>query len=224
MEKEELYLIIAKNITDLRKSAGMTQLELAEKIHYSDKTVSKWERAEAIPDVGTMHLLADTLGVTVNDIVYRPKDNKPKVKEKKELFTWKHFFITLISICIPYLLVAISWFFLGTFSQENFAAWWLRILLYGVSVSLIVWLVFVCLWWPSLWQQIVCSLLVWSIAISIHLTFSNIMILLIYGIAGVLQIAIFFWWLLKRSLGLKREKWKLFPKRAENKEKIEENQ
>ena len=43
MEKEELYLIVAKNISDLRRAAGMTQLDLADKIHYSDKTVSKWE-------------------------------------------------------------------------------------------------------------------------------------------------------------------------------------
>ena len=51
MEKEELYLVIAKNISDLRRAKGMTQLDLAERIHYSDKTVSKWERAEAIPDM-----------------------------------------------------------------------------------------------------------------------------------------------------------------------------
>ena len=48
---DELRVTIASNIIDLRTKAGMTQLELAEKLNYSDKSVSKWERAEATPDV-----------------------------------------------------------------------------------------------------------------------------------------------------------------------------
>ncbi|CDD92335.1 helix-turn-helix domain protein [Coprobacillus sp. CAG:826] len=214
MEKEELYLIVAKNISDLRRAAGMTQLDLADKIHYSDKTVSKWERGEAIPDAETIILLAEVFGVTSNEILYKPMMKKVHTS-KKELFTWNHYFITLISICIPYLVLAICMFFVGTLEPSAFKEWWLPMLLYGVSVSFIVWLVFASLWWPSLWQQIVCSGLVWSIAVSIHLTFSNIMILLIYGIAGVLQIAIFFWWLLKKSIGIKREKWRFLPKKVE---------
>ena len=42
--------IIAQNITDLRRAKGLTQLELAEQLNYSDKAVSKWERAESMPD------------------------------------------------------------------------------------------------------------------------------------------------------------------------------
>ena len=42
---------IAKNITNLRLANNMTQVELGERLNYSDKAVSKWERAESIPDV-----------------------------------------------------------------------------------------------------------------------------------------------------------------------------
>ena len=48
---EDLKVIVAVNISRLRRDAGMTQAELAEKINYSDKSVSKWERAEALPDL-----------------------------------------------------------------------------------------------------------------------------------------------------------------------------
>ena len=41
----------AKNITELRILNNMTQMELAEKLNYSDKTISKWERAESSPDI-----------------------------------------------------------------------------------------------------------------------------------------------------------------------------
>ena len=49
MQLEELKLITASNIINLRTRAGMTQAELGYKLNYSDKTISKWKRAEAIP-------------------------------------------------------------------------------------------------------------------------------------------------------------------------------
>ena len=51
---DELKNIVASNLIELRVASGMTQSQLAEKINYSDKSVSKWERAEAIPDVAVL--------------------------------------------------------------------------------------------------------------------------------------------------------------------------
>ena len=68
----ELKLVIAKNIAALRTAGGMTQIELAEKLNYSDKAVSKWERGESVPDVLTLMHLADQFGITVNDLVCDP--------------------------------------------------------------------------------------------------------------------------------------------------------
>ena len=48
---DELKEIIAKNLTELRTCAHLTQLQLAEMLNYSDKAVSKWERGEAVPDI-----------------------------------------------------------------------------------------------------------------------------------------------------------------------------
>ena len=66
---EELKKIIAQNLLNYRKQAHLTQAELAEKVGYSDKNVSKWERAEGIPDVLVLHQLAELYGVTVNDFL-----------------------------------------------------------------------------------------------------------------------------------------------------------
>ena len=55
----ELKAIVAKNLVALRKNAGFTQIELAEKLNYSDKAVSKWERGESLPDIETMKRIAD---------------------------------------------------------------------------------------------------------------------------------------------------------------------
>ena len=66
MEREGLSYTIAKNITELRRAHGLTQAALAEKLDYSDKSVSKWERAEGLPDVICLKRIADLFGVTVD--------------------------------------------------------------------------------------------------------------------------------------------------------------
>ena len=55
----ELRGIIAKNICSLRTGAGLTQLQLAEILNYSDKAVSKWERGESVPDIFMLKRIAD---------------------------------------------------------------------------------------------------------------------------------------------------------------------
>ena len=66
---DELKLIVASNLIKLRQKAGMTQAELGEKLNYSDKTVSKWERGESIPDAYVLTRLAEIYGLTVNDLL-----------------------------------------------------------------------------------------------------------------------------------------------------------
>jgi len=66
MEEKE---IIARNITYLRKKMGLSQLELAEKIQYSNKNISKWEKAETTPSVFTLKRLAEIFGVSVDQLV-----------------------------------------------------------------------------------------------------------------------------------------------------------
>ena len=65
----EINRKIADNLIRFRKAAGYTQAELAEKINYSDKSVSKWESGNGIPDVYTLLQLAELYGVTLDDFV-----------------------------------------------------------------------------------------------------------------------------------------------------------
>ena len=68
MNNEALKIRVGANIARLRKSRGLTQAELAERINYSDKAVSKWERAESLPDVLTLICLAEQLGTDMNTL------------------------------------------------------------------------------------------------------------------------------------------------------------
>lgn len=87
----DLTRIIAGNIAELRKSRGMTQAGLAEQLGYSDKSVSKWERAEGVPDVICLKKIADLFGVTVDyflqaehDLSEEPSDVTRQEKNPEE--------------------------------------------------------------------------------------------------------------------------------------------
>lgn len=73
---------VAKNITELRILNNMTQMELAEKLNYSDKTISKWERGDSSPDISVLVELADLFGVTL-DYLVRSENIEEAVTEHK---------------------------------------------------------------------------------------------------------------------------------------------
>ena len=69
MEKEEkIKKTIASNLVYYRKLSNLKQIYVAEKINYSDKAISKWERGEGLPDIIVLYALAEIYGVTINDL------------------------------------------------------------------------------------------------------------------------------------------------------------
>ena len=72
---------LAENLISYRKAANLTQAELAEKLNYSDKAVSKWERGESFPDLYVLKQIADFYGVTIDTLINEPK--KPEKAERE---------------------------------------------------------------------------------------------------------------------------------------------
>ena len=77
----DLKRIIANNITNLRKSKNLTQLEFAKELNYSDKAISKWERAVYLPSIEMLVKISEFYGVTVNELVYGARKNKDNAKD-----------------------------------------------------------------------------------------------------------------------------------------------
>ena len=75
--------IIAQHITDLRRAKGLTQLELAEQLNYSDKAVSKWERADSMPDVSVLVAIADLFDVPL-DYLVRAEHPKKEIQPSED--------------------------------------------------------------------------------------------------------------------------------------------
>ena len=78
---EELNLVIAKNISEYRKKLGLTQAGLGEKLNFTDKSVSKWEKGEYLPDILVLYKMCELFGITLNDLT---KEHKEIIIPKKE--------------------------------------------------------------------------------------------------------------------------------------------
>ena len=153
---------IANNLVVLRKRARLTQAEVAEKINYSDKSVSKWESAGGVPDIFILKQLADLYGVTVNDII----GEKPPV-EKRDGKTGLHILIMLLSAGIVWL-VAVSVFALLQMLPVQ-GKWWLAFI-YALPVNAVVFLVFSAVWRYKTMQFISVTALIWTVLLSIYLS------------------------------------------------------
>ena len=96
---EEIKNNFSKNLSRLRKDNGLTQLALAEKLNYSDKAISKWERGEGLPDAYVLSKMSELFGVTVDYMLTPHSDQNKKVETKpiKKAKKIKRFYSATIS-------------------------------------------------------------------------------------------------------------------------------
>ena len=156
---EDLKEIFAENLSALRKKKGWTQLELAEKLNYSDKAVSKWERGESLPDVVILKRIAELHEVSVDFLLTREHEQAvvPLSKRKKR----NRAMITGISAATVWLIGCILFFSLGFVETASPGAW--LIFLAAIPATCVVLLVFSALWWGKKLLLTTVSILVWSL-------------------------------------------------------------
>lgn len=194
---EQIKKAIAKNISELRKEFGYTQFELAEKLNYSDKSVSKWERAEAIPDVVVLKEIADLFGVTLDYMISIEHEVKSISKTNIRSKLHNRAFITGICIILVWLIATMAFVILDI-TIGGIKLHWLSFV-YSVPTTMVVWLIFNSIWFNQRRNFMIISLLMWSGLAALFISFLlfeiNICRIFIVGIPG--QIIIFMWSRLK---------------------------
>lgn len=181
---DELKVIIAGNIASLRKAREMTQFELAEKLNYSDKAVSKWERGESIPDVAVLKQIADLFSVTVDYLL--TADHSTQKEQPGVISQRNRSYIMGLSILLVWFVATLA-FVVCDLAEPPIHLHWLAFV-YAVPVSAIVWLIFNSIWFTPRINWIITSILMWSALISIYLTLlalgSNLWLIFILGVPG----------------------------------------
>lgn len=190
---KDVKVIIAKNISDLRQANNMTQLALAEKLNYSDKTISKWERAESSPEIAVLMDIADIFGVTLDYMVREDHTTPPLEEPKPTPVKYNRKIISYISESVAWI-VAIFAFIITTLIQGKMTFQFLYFV-YAVPIVLIVKLVFNSIWFNPRHNYYIISLLIWSLLAVIHITFLyfgiNVALIYLMGLAG--QVVIILW-------------------------------
>jgi transcriptional regulator with XRE-family HTH domain len=190
MDREGLSYTIAKNITRLRRAHGLTQAALAEKLDYSDKSVSKWERAEGLPDVICLKRIADLFGVTVDSLLRdeHGADEACSVAVEmpsKKSYTTDKRAVVLISIVGVWILAAAVYLI-------TFLCGYPLSLIFAISlpVTTLLLVIFNALWGERNLTFYAVTALVWSILFLVCFIFRsyNAWLLMLLGIPAALVV------------------------------------
>ncbi len=187
---EDIKKVIAENLINLRKEAKLTQTDLAEKLNYSDKAISKWEQGESLPGIDVFTLLAEIYDVNLDYFVQKnparteKKENKEKKNEPKKRV------ISLLAVSVVWILATIVFVYVDMLFSIK--AW--TVYIWALPISSIIGIVFNSIWGHHKRRTLIyVSCLVWTLLLSVYLQLLsyNFWVLFILGIP--LQISIILW-------------------------------
>lgn len=203
MDLENLKDRIGANIAAQRKKAGLTQAGLAERLNYSDKAVSKWERGESMPDVLTLMQLAEQFEITVNDLLNDPNElpgNPGKLEKAMTQVSEKALKRKANKNVILGLSATLVWFVallvFVVISSFDLPYSWIAFF-YAIPVTAIVLLSLRSAWHDFRWNRVLISLIVWGFLISLYVSFLvflkfNMWRMFLLGIPGEIATTLWF--------------------------------
>ncbi len=191
---------LAINLARFRKNAKLTQSELAEKLNYSDKAVSKWERGESVPDLYVLKQLADFYGVKIDTLISPPTKERPKTYKNIPL---KRIIISF-SVMFAVLLLAIFYFAIIGIIYPNPQVPWISFI-YALPIMFLILFILTAAWGKTITRGIIASLFMWTLILSVYLSLlfflttplNSLWLLFLIGIP--IQILIILWVVYKKA-------------------------
>jgi transcriptional regulator with XRE-family HTH domain len=189
----------ADNLTFYRKKAGLTQIQLAELLNYSDKAISKWERGESVPDIGTLKQIADQFGLSIDLLIaVRTEDEKPLLAiSAPDTKHRKHLWIALLSSTLVWL-TATTAYALTMMIVPDLADMW-KAFIVAIPVWFTVLVVFACIWGSRKTIFFMVSCLAWTLALSLFLLFDVRNNWMLFIIVVPVQVIFCLWFMLKKT-------------------------
>lgn len=199
-EIKDVNSIIGSNLLKLRKNMKLTQMEVAEKFNYSDKSISKWEKGESLPSVEVLCELAKFYGVTIDDLT-KENNNIEQLKERKKekkikthtprMFSTR-LMITLLSVGAVWFIATILFVVLKLCLDINYY----MSFMWAIVGSCVVLIVFNSIWGKMRYLFIVLTVLLWSLLVCLQLQIllpTGINIWPVYFLGIPLQVLILLW-------------------------------
>lgn len=189
MQLDELKLVTAGNLINLRTGAGMTQAELGAKLNYSDKSISKWERGEAIPDAYVLTQMAELFGVSVDYILSSHDAWEPTVapEDPRQDVVYSTSVITAIAVVGVWTLALTA--FVTLWLAVDQLRW--QIFVAAFPVSVLTWMVLMCVFKRTKHLKYMVALFVLSIFVCVYLLLLNKNPWQIFMIAVLAEVIVF---------------------------------
>ena len=175
--------IISNNIILLRKKHQLTQVELAKKINYSDKAISRWEKGEVVPDVETLNKLSEIFNVPLTFMFKEHNDDAvPKTKP-----TQNDLAIQALTTCVIWVILTVIFVYVKIIYNHSF---W-QLFVWGIPTTALVSLRF-CSKFNLDKAKFYCRTIInWTFIASVYLQFIHLNLWLIFLIGVPVQAAIF---------------------------------
>ena len=212
MDIKDFKKIVAQNIYYLRTENHMTQYELGEKLNYSDKAISKWERGDGLPDAYVLNQMSQLFGVTV-DYMLNPHSEQNKKVETQPIKKAKRIVSNIVTAGIftlallIFVLIAI-----GTGYNGTKIFYW-QVFVYAIPVVAITRIVFASIWERARGVFLYTSVLLWSLLATIYLAVGDYDLWILFVLGLPLQLIVFLGFRIKITI--------TFGKKSKKKEKKE---
>lgn len=188
--------IISANLVKLRKSRKLTQAELAEQIHYSDKSISKWETGESCPSIPVALEIVKFYGITLDDLVNEELETE-ELPARNRSKKYSYLVITLLACSVVWLVATVSFVYGTLLSTPN--PWFSYVV--ALPITCVVLLVFNSLWGNARLNYAIISVFTWSLLLDVFLYYlifigeSAMWMIFILGLP--VQVSIILWSQLK---------------------------
>ena len=202
---DEWKQTVAANLSALRRSRNLTQLQLAELLHYSDKAVSKWERGESLPDLAVMKQLADLYEIPLDDFLLTAEEREARASrraqaqpagtqhspQQRPLHPKSRLIIAGMAALLVWLIATLAFVILDTFYPElEYTSF---LFLYAAPITAVVWLVFNSIWFNPRRNYFIISVLIWTVLAAIFFTFYQHHVWKLFLIGIPAQLIVLLW-------------------------------
>lgn len=188
--------LIGDNITKYRKMANLTQSDLAKKLNYSDKSISKWERGDSLPDVIVLKQMAGIFGVSLDTLTSDKVEKPSKVKQFVNRINTSRVLISSCATLLVWLVATIVFVALSLFT--DWERLWL-VFVNGIPVNFIV-LISLTKFWKDKWYNFATvSGIIISLPLAIYLTLNMSDFWLLFMVCIPLIALAFLWFVARKN-------------------------
>ena len=189
---------IARNITLLRKQNKWTQSDLAEQLNYSDKSISKWERGDSIPDIEMLCKVAEIFHVNIEYLTQEHSEKEIKKNQNGGNIFVRNLLI-LIMLCVAVYTVATIVFVYPTMKNPaNASSFWISYI-YALPICSIICNSYAKKTHNWLMRMITVSVFTWSFITALYCTalivgYPTFWMLFLIGVPVQAAICLYFFW------------------------------